>query len=144
MTVSPRKLRMKHTCLGSKPHVPRKHIRTLALPSLRASLYTSMRASVLSRFSHVQFFATLWTVVHQAPLSLGFSRQEYWTGLPCLSPGDTPDLGIEPHLLCLLHCRRIPYPLSHLASLSTSICGSNILQVVSNLLLSNTCKLTLH
>ena len=47
-----------------------------------------MRASVLSRFSHVQFFATLWTVVHQAPLSLGFSRQEYWIGLPFPTPGD--------------------------------------------------------
>ena len=39
---------------------------------------------------------TLWTVVCQASLSLGFSRQEYWSGLPCPSPGDLPDLGIEP------------------------------------------------
>ena len=39
--------------------------------------------------------ATLWTVAHQAPLSMGFSRQEYWSGLPCPSPGDLPDLGIE-------------------------------------------------
>ena len=39
-----------------------------------------------SRFSHVQFFATLWTVVRQAPLSMGFSRQEYWSGLPCPLP----------------------------------------------------------
>ena len=52
--------------------------------------------SVLSPFSHVQLFATLWTVAHQAPLSTGFSRQEYWSGLPFPSPGDLPDPGIEP------------------------------------------------
>ena len=41
-------------------------------------------------------FATLWTVAYQAPLSIGFSRQEYWSGLPCPAPGDLPDPGIEP------------------------------------------------
>ena len=51
---------------------------------------------VLSCFSHVRLFATLWTVAHQAPLSMGFSRQEYWSGLPLLSPGDLPDPGVEP------------------------------------------------
>ena len=40
------------------------------------------RTRALSRFSHVQLFTTLWTVTHQAPLSMGFSRQEYWSGLP--------------------------------------------------------------
>ena len=40
--------------------------------------------------------ATPWTVAHQAPLSLGFSRQQYWSGLPFPSPGDLPDPGIEP------------------------------------------------
>jgi len=39
---------------------------------------------------------TLWTVAHHAPPSMGLSRQEYWSGLPFLSPGDLPDLGIEP------------------------------------------------
>ena len=39
---------------------------------------------------------TLWTVVLQAPLSMGFSRQEYWNGLPCIPPGDLPYPGIEP------------------------------------------------
>ena len=52
--------------------------------------------SVLSHFSHVQLFATLWTVAHQAPLSMGFCRQEYWSGLPFHSPGDLPDPGIKP------------------------------------------------
>ena len=42
------------------------------------------------------FSATLWTVAHQAPLSVGFSRQEYWSGLPLPSPGDLPHPGIEP------------------------------------------------
>ena len=46
--------------------------------------------------SRVQLFATLWTVAHQAPLSLGFSRQEYWSGLPFPPPGDVPDPGTEP------------------------------------------------
>ena len=46
--------------------------------------------------SCVQLFATPWTVAYQAPLSMGFSRQEYWSGLPFPSPGDLPNPGIEP------------------------------------------------
>ena len=46
--------------------------------------------------SCVQFFGTLWTIAHQASLSMGFSRQEYWNVLPCPSPRDLPDPGIEP------------------------------------------------
>ena len=45
--------------------------------------------------SHVQLFATLWAVAHQASLSMGFSRQEYWSGLPYSPPGDLPDPGID-------------------------------------------------
>ena len=45
--------------------------------------------------------ATPWTVARQAPLSMGFSRQEYWSGLPCPHPGDLPDPGIEPRSLAL-------------------------------------------
>ena len=51
-----------------------------------------MRTCVLS---HVQLFMTLWTVTHQVLLSMGFSRQEYWSGLPSPPPGDLPNLGIE-------------------------------------------------
>ena len=47
-------------------------------------------------FSRVWPFETLWTVAHQAPLSMEFSRQEYWSGLSFSSPGDLPDPGIEP------------------------------------------------
>ena len=50
----------------------------------------------LGHFSPFRLFVTLWTIAHQAHLSMGFSRQEYWSGLPCLSPGDLPDPGIEP------------------------------------------------
>ena len=46
--------------------------------------------------SHVQLFATAWNVACQAPLSMGFPRQEYWSVLPFPSPGDLPDPGIEP------------------------------------------------
>ena len=44
----------------------------------------------------MSLFSTPWTVACQAPLSMGFSRQEYWSGFPCPSPGDLPDLGINP------------------------------------------------
>ena len=53
-------------------------------------------AWVLSRFTLVWLFVTLWTVAHQLPLSMGFSRQEYWSGLPCPPPRDLLVPGIEP------------------------------------------------
>ena len=51
--------------------------------------------------SHVRLFATPWTVAYQAPPSMGFSRQECWSGLPFPSPGGLPDPGIEPRSLAL-------------------------------------------
>ena len=51
---------------------------------------------MLSCLSPVQLFVTMWTIDHQTPLSMGFSRQEYWGGLPCPLPGDLPDPGTEP------------------------------------------------
>ena len=54
---------------------------------------------VPSHFSHVQLCVTLWIVAHQAPLSMGFSRQEYWSGLPCPPPGDFSKPGIKPRPL---------------------------------------------
>ena len=56
---------------------------------------------VLSRFSHVQLFATPWTVARQAPLSMGFSRQECWSGLPCPPPGHLPDPGDKTCVSCI-------------------------------------------
>ena len=55
-----------------------------------------MNNYVLSHFSHVQLFATLWIVTWQTPLSMGFSRQEYWDGLPFPTPGNLPEPQIEP------------------------------------------------
>ena len=58
---------------------------------------------MLSCFSHVWLFATLWTVAHHTPLSMEFSRQECWSGSPCSPPGDLPNPGVEPvPLFCLL------------------------------------------
>ena len=62
------------------------------LPSTLNCVHTCM----LSWFSRIRLFVTLRTVVHLAPLSMGFSRQEYWSGLPCSPPGDLPIPGIEP------------------------------------------------
>ena len=53
-------------------------------------------AQLLSLVQLFQVFATLWTVAHQAPLSMGFTKQEYWSELPLQPPGDLPDPGIEP------------------------------------------------
>ena len=57
--------------------------------------WTELKVKV-KPISHVRLFATTWTVAYQAPPSMGFSRQEYWSGLPFPSPGDLPNPGIEP------------------------------------------------
>ena len=60
-------------------------------------LYTlNICVCILSHFSHIQLFATIWTVARQAPLSMRFSREEYWSGLPCSPPGDLSNPRIEP------------------------------------------------
>ena len=61
---------------------------------------------------HVWLFVTTWTVACQAPLSMGFSRQKYWSGFPFPTPGDLPDPGIKPRSLCLLHWREDSLPLA--------------------------------
>ena len=62
---------------------------------IRISLM-NIEVSKLSSLSRVQLFVTPWTVANQAPPSMGFSRQEYWSGLPFPSPGDLPNPGIKP------------------------------------------------
>ena len=69
-----------------------------------------LRGCVLSRFSCVCLFVTPWTVAHQAPLSMGFCRQEYWSGLSFPSPGIFPTQRSNPGLL---HCRHILHHLSY-------------------------------
>ena len=60
---------------------------------IRDNFYCGKICAVLS---HVWIFGTLWTIARQTPLSMGFSRQEYWSGLPCPPPGDLPHPGIKP------------------------------------------------
>ena len=69
---------------------------SLKTPSYFLGLFIYKRACMLRRFSCVWLFVTLWTVAQQTPLSMGFSRQEYWSGLPRPPPGDLPNPGIEP------------------------------------------------
>ena len=57
--------------------------------------YIQTYACLLNRFSHIQLFVILWTIAYQAPLSMRFSRQEYWSGLTCPPPGDLPNSGIK-------------------------------------------------
>ena len=75
-----------------------------------------MHECVFSCFSHVQLFAIPWTVALQVPLSIGFSRQEYWSGLPCPPPEDLPNPGIKPE--------SSPSPALQVDSLSLSHQGS--------------------
>ena len=62
-----------------------------------------LHVCVLKSFSCVRLFANLWTVPHQAPLSIGLPRQEYWSGLPFPTPEDPHNPGIKSGLLCVLH-----------------------------------------
>ena len=85
---------------GSNPDLP--HCRRILYqlshqgsPVCGKNVFQQYKVKVKS-LSHVQLFATPWTVVYHTPLSVGFSRQGYWSGLPFPSPEDLPDPGIEP------------------------------------------------
>ena len=71
---------------------------------------------VLSRFSRVQLSVTPWTITCQPPLSMGFSRQEYWSGLPCPPPEDLPNPEIEPKSSVAPAWKADSLPLSHQGS----------------------------
>ena len=66
------------------------------LPPEQLRIIVGLHVSILSHFCHVQLSVTLWTAACQASLSMGFSRQEHWSGLPCPPPGDPPHPGIKP------------------------------------------------
>ena len=78
------------------PSVPLKPIFYFEFPLLWILKVVSVFLVKVKLLSRVRLFATPWTVAHQAPLSMGFSRQEYWSRLPFPSPGDLPNPGIEP------------------------------------------------
>ena len=69
---------------------------TSALQGTLRQVETPYIVCMLSHFSCVQLFVTLWIVAHQALLSMGFSRQDYWNALPCPPPRDLPNPRIEP------------------------------------------------
>ena len=71
---------------------------------------------MLTPFSRVRLFSTLWPVVCQAPLSIGFSRQESWNGLPCPPPGNLPDAGTELESPAFPALQAESLPLSHQGS----------------------------
>ena len=88
----------------------------------RVCVCVCIQACTLSCFSHVPLFATLWIVVHQASLSMGFSIQEYWSGLPCPPPGDLPKSGIEPTSLTSPALTGGFFSTCHLGSLYICVC----------------------
>ena len=93
------------------------------------ALQIAVKRREVKSLSHVQFFATPWTVAHQAPLYMKFSRQEYWSGLPFPSPGDLSDLRIEPGSPVFQVDSLLPDPPGkHTINISHSTDGKNIVQ----------------
>ena len=88
---------------------------------------------MLSHFSCVQLFVTPWAVAHQAPLSMEFSRQEYWSELPFPSPGDPPNPGIKPSSLVARALQADSLLLSHQWSLSLAYKFSTLVRYWPNI-----------
>ena len=85
-------------CFWEQNHMQDPQIQQLgANPRTVSNTFNTLKTgyAVLSHFSRVQLLAILWTLTHRDPLSMRFSRQEYWSGLPYPPPGDPPDPGIE-------------------------------------------------
>ena len=80
---------MLHACTGSGSHLP-------CFPGTSVYQINVFSLYLSVCFSHVLLFVTPWTVAHPAPLPMGFSRPEYWSGRPFPPPGDLPDPGIKP------------------------------------------------
>ena len=96
---------------------------------LKEDVMVEKTACVLSCFSHVRFFATPQTAAHQDPLSVGFSRQKDWSGLPFPPPGDLPDPGIELESSAFSALQADSSPLSHQGSFTDN--SSDFSQVFS-------------
>ena len=84
-----------------------------------------MHVCVLSHFNHVQLCATPWIVARQSPLSMGFSKQEYQSGVPCPPPGDLSDPGTEPMSPAAPALQADSLPLSHWGQPGQKICTYN-------------------
>ena len=95
---------------------------------LQSVLYHSLpnHACMLTSFSHVWLFVTLWTAAHQGPLSMGFFGQEYWSVLPCPPPGDPLHPGIEPASLASPTLQVDSLVLNHWRSPCLTICGNSL------------------
>ena len=96
----PQRLLLSSVCIGFEMN-RRKQYASFSSSFLNTKImvwtcHLHVHACMLSYFSHVWLFATLSTIACQAPRPWGFSRQEYWSGLPCLPPGNLPNPGIEP------------------------------------------------
>ena len=97
-----------HTCFTTKQSFNK--FQKIKSPQ---NVYPLLLLLLLSRFSHVRLRVTPWTAACQAPLFMEFSRQEYYSGLPCLLPGTLPNLGVEPGYPAL---QADSLPLCHLGS----------------------------
>ena len=93
-----------------------RHLWRSALWSSKEWLCLPSRACALSCFGRVRLFATPWNVAHRAPLSIEFSKQEYWSGLPFPSPGDLPDPGLKPTSPAIPALQADSLPMSHQGS----------------------------
>ena len=87
------------------------------IPYLSHIFFIVLCAQLLS---HDELFVNLWTIARHAPLSMRFSWQEYWSGLPCPPPGDLPNPGIEPPSFSLLHWQADSLPLAWIIIKSSS------------------------
>ena len=86
-------LKRRDITLPTKVHLVKAMVFPVVMYGCESWTVKKVKVKSLSR---VRLFVTPWTIAHQAPPSLGFSRQEYWSGLPFPSPGDLPDPGIKP------------------------------------------------
>ena len=120
---------MNKRCLSEKNHKKNQTKNRAELPDIFEGneIIIWKRYGHACRLSRVWLLATLWTVVLQSPLSMGFPRQEYQSGLLFPSPGIFMIQGLNSLLLCILHYRQIVYPLSHQGSPIKEILTLNFL-----------------
>ena len=106
-----------------------RHTAISVVPGFTVKAHTALKSMVwgvwVCVLCHIQLFVTPWTVAHQAPLSVRFSRQEYCSGLPLSSPGDPTNPGIEPKSPVSPTSRLNSLPLSYLGSPKSTVLKHN-------------------